>query len=46
LRAEFFNAFNHAQFGFPDTNIESPNFGRITSTASPRVVQRALRYLF
>jgi hypothetical protein len=44
LRAEFYNAFNHPQFGNPDTNFTSPTFGVISSTAvNSRVVQLALR---
>jgi hypothetical protein len=46
FRAEFFNAFNHTQFGFPDASVDSPNFGRITSASAPRIVQLGLRYLF
>jgi hypothetical protein len=44
LRAEFYNAFNHPQFGNPDTNYTSPTFGVISSTAvNSRVGQLALR---
>jgi len=46
FRAEFFNSFNHTQFGNPDGSIASVNFGRITTTREPRIVQLALRYLF
>lgn len=50
LRAEFYNAFNHVQYGFPtSTDISSVNFGRITGTSvnyNPRTIQLALRYQF
>lgn len=36
---EAFNLFNHTQFGNPQTNIESGNFGRITTAGSGRLVQ-------
>ncbi len=44
LRGELFNAWNHAQFGQPNGNAGAgPNFGRISSTLSPRLVQVAAR---
>ena len=53
FRAEFFNAFNHAQFAMPSTigstslRVDNPNFGLITATSvNPRIVQLALRYQF
>jgi hypothetical protein len=49
LRVEMYNAFNHVQFGFPNTDSSNPLFGTLTSTANqynPRVVQVALRYIF
>jgi hypothetical protein len=47
FRSEFFNAFNHPQFGDPDTEFTSPTFGQITTTVvNPRVVQFALKYSF
>ena len=47
VRAEFFNTFNHPQFGNPDTNFSSPTFGVISSTAvNTRVGQLALRLSF
>jgi hypothetical protein len=46
FRAEFFNIFNHAEFSNPDTNINSPTFGQILSTADPRIIQLALRLSF
>jgi hypothetical protein len=56
FRAEFFNALNHPEFAQPTvadgaTNIDSPNFGQITTTgtfrgAAPRIGQFALRMTF
>lgn len=49
FRAEFFNAFNSAQFGNPDTTFsDGPSaFGRITSTSvAPRVGQLGLKLNF
>lgn len=36
---EAFNLFNHTQFNNPSGNIESSNFGHITTAASGRLVQ-------
>ncbi len=49
VRADFFNAFNHVQFGLPNTDIASTAFGTITGTATqytPRNVQISLKYQF
>jgi hypothetical protein len=54
LRAEFFNAFNHAQFSNPDYNGFSSTFGQITSTrghdsgttTGARIIQLAAKYYF
>ncbi len=48
FRAEFFNLFNHAQFGLPGTDFNSPlTFGAISSTVgNPRVMQFALKAVF
>lgn len=46
FRSEFFNLPNRANFGNPNTNISSGNFGRITSTQSARVIQFALKLNF
>lgn len=47
FRAEAFNAFNRAQFGNPNTSINSTAFGRISSQQnSPRGIQFALKLLF
>ena len=46
VRAEFFNAFNHAQFGMPQGNILSSSFGFVTSANSPRIGQLGLKFVF
>ncbi|MDQ2840614.1 MAG: TonB-dependent receptor [Acidobacteriota bacterium] len=47
FRAEFFNIFNHANFGLPDRTVTDSGFGQITSTATaPREIQFALKLLF
>jgi hypothetical protein len=45
-RAEFFNAFNHAQFLNPSGNIISSTFGDVTSARDPRIIQMALKLAF
>ncbi len=45
FRAEFFNAFNHPQFGPPDTSWEGGNFGVVTYQQNdPREIQLALKF--
>ena len=47
FRAEFFNSLNHPQFANPDSNLTSPTFGVISSTAvNARVGQVALKLAF
>jgi len=58
LRMDAFNVFNHVNFGNPNppgctssqcspiTNIDSPEFGQVTTTLGPRVVQIALHIRF
>jgi hypothetical protein len=46
FRSEFFNVFNHANFGNPNGNIGSTNFGRITTTDDPRLIQFGLKFTF
>jgi hypothetical protein len=47
FRWEAYNALNHPVWGFPNTSLTSPNFGRITSTTtSMRQMQFALKYVF
>jgi hypothetical protein len=45
FRAEFFNAFNHPQFGPPDTTWEGGNFGLVTYQQNDsREIQLALKF--
>jgi hypothetical protein len=46
FRAEFFNFFNHAQFGQPDLNANSVFLGQIRSAREPRIAQLALKVLW
>jgi outer membrane receptor protein involved in Fe transport len=46
LRAEMFNALNHAQFKTPDAKITDAFFGQVTSTYDPRIIQLAVRFSF
>ena len=46
FRSEFFNIFNHANFGNPNGSIGSANFGRVTTTRDPRLIQFALKFSF
>jgi hypothetical protein len=47
FRTEFFNTFNHPQFGLPDTTASNATFGRIgTTLVNPRVIQLALKFSF
>jgi len=44
FRTEFFNLFNHVQFGPPGVAVGNPSFGVVSSQANnPRLVQFALR---
>jgi hypothetical protein len=47
LRAETFNAWNHAQFEQPNGNAGAGvNFGRISAALPPRLIQVALKLLW
>ncbi len=47
FRSEFFNIFNHAQFGTPQADVNSGTFGAINTTVgNPRVIQFALKLVF
>jgi hypothetical protein len=47
FRADFFNLFNIASYGYPDNNINDSSFGLINSVRSPpRQIQLSLHYAF
>ena len=47
FRAEFFNLFNHTQYGMPVNDINAPGFGAVNSTVNnPRLIQLALKLSF
>ena len=46
FRAEFFNIFNHTQFGGPSGSIRSSHFGQVTGANAPRIGQLALKFYF
>jgi hypothetical protein len=47
FRAEFFNLFNHTQFGSPVGDISQAGFGFVQSTVNnPRLIQLALKLQF
>lgn len=46
LRGSFYNLFNHAVLGNPNTTANNPTFGRITSADTPRVIEFGLRFAF
>lgn len=46
FRAECFNIANHANFGIPDNDIASPNFGQVLEAGAPRLFQAAVKVIF
>jgi len=46
FRAELFNIFNNVEFQDPNTNINSSNFGKVSTTYDPRIAQFAMRLSF
>ena len=43
FKAEFFNIFNHPDFGTPDATVESPTFGQVFSALDGRDIQLSLK---
>jgi hypothetical protein len=46
FRFEAFNVMNHANFGLPDNDLASPNFGQVLTAGSPRLLQFGAKLLF
>ncbi|WP_158794581.1 TonB-dependent receptor [Granulicella sp. L60] len=46
FRAESYNTFNHTEFNAVSTGFTSSNFGQVTSTYDPRVLQLGAKFLF
>jgi hypothetical protein len=46
FQAECFNLWNKTNFRAPNSNRSNSNYGTITSTFSPRIMQMALRFTF
>jgi hypothetical protein len=47
FRTDFFNVFNIADYGTPDSTMTDGNFGQITGTVSnSRSTQLSLKYAF
>jgi hypothetical protein len=46
FRGEFFNLFNHTNYGGPVNNVQSPAFGKIFGANPAREIQFALKVLF
>ena len=46
LRFEGFNVFNHAQFYNPTGEINSSQFGVVSSARDPRIMQLGVKFLF
>ncbi|AXC10554.1 Oar protein [Acidisarcina polymorpha] len=46
FRAESYNTFNHTEFNNVQTGFTSSQFGQVTSTYDPRVLQFGAKFLF
>lgn len=46
FRWEFFNIFNHPDFGFPGNTLGTPTFGQLTSASPGRKMQAGVKLIF
>ena len=46
FRGETYNTFNHTQFNGVDTTFTDANFGKVTSTWDPRIIQLGAKFVF
>jgi hypothetical protein len=46
FRWEFFNIFNHPNFGFPGGTLGTPTFGQLTNAGNGRKMQVGLKFIF
>ncbi len=46
FRGETYNTFNHTQFNAVDTTFTDANFGKVTSTWDPRIIQLGAKFVF
>jgi hypothetical protein len=46
VEAQAFNLFNRANFNLPQTSLDQPTFGQISSAQAPRQIQFAARFAF
>jgi hypothetical protein len=46
LRAEAYNAFNHTNFTTVQTTLGTSNYGQVTGTGSPRILQFGAKVIF
>ncbi len=46
FRAECFNVANHANFGLPDNDVASPNFGHVLEAGAPRLMQFGIKLIY
>ena len=44
FRAEFFNLFNHPNFGRLGTRVEAATFGHVNSATNERIIQFGLKF--
>ena len=46
MTREFFNVFNHTNFGFPGATLGTPTFGQLTNADPSRKMQVGLKLIF